>query len=253
MIKLLKWELSRNLSAYLIVCALYCISMFLVANLKFVFKEEVESAFWIIIAIVSITASVGSFVGLLIVQFLMIINSFGKYLFGEFGHLLFCLPLKLDTILIAKILSNVILIALSSLLVIFVFLQVVSVYGDIEALSMYRVILEILTRQPLIIVFIIVGILEALMMFLLVLTLLNVWHIQNFRFIIGFCFYMGLYIVITVFSAVISAMFFSNFQEMLDYDTETGFLIYQILLVSLISVLLYLSARFLIIRKLELI
>ena len=252
MIKLLKWELSRNLSAYLIVCALYCISMFLAANLKFVF--EVESAFWAIIAIISITASVGSFVGLIIVQFLTIINSFGKYLFGEFGHLLFCLPLKLDTILIAKILSNVILIALSSLLVIFVFLQVVSVYGDIEALSMYRVILEILTRQPLIIVFIIVGILEALMMFLLVLTLLNVWHIQNFRFIIGFCFYMGLYIVISVFSAVISVMFFSNFQEMLDYDTrDTGFLIYQILLVSLISVLLYLSARFLIIRKLELI
>ncbi len=47
---------------------------------------------------------------LVVAHIFLMISTFGKSLFGEYGYLLFCLPLGIDTILLAKVLSCFILI-----------------------------------------------------------------------------------------------------------------------------------------------
>lgn len=212
---------------------------------------------------------------LVVAQILLIISTFGKNLFGDYGYLLFCVPVGIDTILLAKILNCFILIGAS--LSFFAFVGVgsalIMVDADLNdfALTMSRQIVGIFSHfdgrsafATLYGITLIFGsTLQFLMYIFLTLALLNIWRVSSFRFVLGLLLFFGIAICGSIVSSLLGlglAAVFSGVDWSIarhlggrSVDIEM-WLVYAYMLCTylLLSGVCYLLARWCIIKKLEL-
>lgn len=211
---------------------------------------------------------------LVVAHIFLMISTFGKSLFGEYGYLLFCLPLGIDTILLAKVLSCFILIGASVCFYGFVGVQALILISNVEILEIFgrlgTLARELLTsfdeRSVFIILlsitYILGEILTWLMYILLTLALLNVWRITSYRLVLGLLLFLGICLCGSVISTLLGLLFGVFFHiniDSLSIITQSkvgidGWLLYTQKLITylLLSGISYLLARHCIIKKMEL-
>lgn len=211
---------------------------------------------------------------LVVAHIFLMISTFGKSLFGEYGYLLFCLPLGIDTILLAKVLSCFILIGASVYFYGFVGVQALILISNVEILEIFgglgTLARELLTsfdeRSVFIILlsitYILGEILTWLMYILLTLALLNVWRITSYRLVLGLLLFLGICLCGSVISTLLGLLFGVFFHiniDSLSIITQSkvgidGWLLYTQKLITylLLSGISYLLARHCIIKKMEL-
>lgn len=211
---------------------------------------------------------------LVVAHIFLMISTFGKSLFGEYGYLLFCLPLGIDTILLAKVLSCFILIGASVCFYGFVGVQALILISNVEILEIFgelgTLARELLTsfdeRSVFIILlsitYILGEILTWLMYILLTLALLNVWRITSYRLVLGLLLFLGICLcgsVISTLFGLLFGVFFHINIDSLSIITQSkvgidGWLLYTQKLITylLLSGISYLLARHCIIKKMEL-
>lgn len=211
---------------------------------------------------------------LVVAHIFLMISTFGKSLFGEYGYLLFCLPLGIDTILLAKVLSCFILIGASVCFYGFVGVQALILISNVEILEIFgglgTLARELLTsfdeRSVFIILlsitYILGEILTWLMYILLTLALLNVWRITSYRLVLGLLLFLGICLCGSVISTPLGLLFGVFFHiniDSLSIITQSkvgidGWLLYTQKLITylLLSGISYLLARHCIIKKMEL-
>lgn len=211
---------------------------------------------------------------LVVAHIFLMISTFGKSLFGEYGYLLFCLPLGIDTILLAKVLSCFILIGASVCFYGFVGVQALILISNVEILEIFgglgTLARELLTsfdeRSVFIILlsitYILGEILTWLMYILLTLALLNVWRITSYRLVLGLLLFLGICLcggVISTLLGLLFGVFFHINIDSLSIITQSkvgidGWLLYTQKLITylLLSGISYLLARHCIIKKMEL-
>lgn len=274
MIKLLKYELKNMYLPYVIVSVLYLACMLIISiygELKGygnIFSDNLgaTTSFFIMMPfLLAIFGAILAFLGLFIVIVVSVINSFSKYFFGSYGSLLLSLPIKLDYILLSKILSNVICIACATLFYIFCLIQVFSSFSDSSLAEFYselfKTVNELSVGNVLLFCFYwFANIGNFLMMILLTLTLLNIWHINSFVFPIGLLIYFCLSFAIGFLTSIIDVTLLSstnanileNINSYYDGDALNIYLFYQGFKAFILCILIYLLSRFLILRKMEL-
>ncbi|MBO5235888.1 MAG: hypothetical protein J6B32_02075 [Spirochaetaceae bacterium] len=194
MLKLLKWEMSHTWISFATVLGLFCLSLL---SFYFVIAEIIFNNLFSEISTFMLFSSLGA---LFFLSVLMVIQTFGKFLFGDMGHLLFCLPISLDKILLAKLLACTILIGISVLVVANGFLLV---YGLSEGnvgdfyLSFFTFLENNLDFKALFFFMLsaICRLIATLIKVLLVLSILNVLHVQSFKLILGILIFTGINIV----------------------------------------------------------
>ncbi len=211
---------------------------------------------------------------LVVAHIFLMISTFGKSLFGEYGYLLFCLPLGIDTILLAKVLSCFILIGASVCFYGFVGVQALILISNVEILEIFgglgTLARELLTsfdeRSVFIILlsitYILGEILTWLMYILLTLALLNMWRITSYRLVLGLLLFLGICLCGSVISTLLGLLFGVFFHiniDSLSIITQSkvgidGWLLYTQKLITylLLSGISYLLARHCIIKKMEL-
>ncbi len=236
MIKLLKYEFLQSFMPFAIMCGAFAMSFVLMI----VFHDKIFFLFG-----VGVFGAIIALFGLFIVWAIFVIRSFWKNLFGTYGTLIFSLPLSIDSILLAKILNGFILTIVSGLF--YVFVAIISLkyaydYDSIQRLLQDLALARLYSGDVFTIVSIIayqiLSCMESLTKVLFTMAVLNSMHIQDYRFIIGLLLYIALSFVplfiIFIFSFIIG---------------EFGALIagYPIAIT-----IFYFWARYLIVRKLEL-
>lgn len=211
---------------------------------------------------------------LVVAHIFLMISTFGKSLFGDYGYLLFCLPLGIDTILLAKVLSCFILIGASVCFYGFVGVQALILIANVDVLAILGQIgvlaQEIFTtfdgRSVFIILlsttYILGEILTWLVYILLTLALLNVWRITSYRLVLGLLLFLGICLCGSVISTLLGLLFGVFFHINIDSlsiitQSKVGieaWLLYAQKLITylLLSGISYLLARHCIIKKMEL-
>lgn len=211
---------------------------------------------------------------LVVAHIFLMISTFGKSLFGDYGYLLFCLPLGIDTILLAKVLSCFILIGASVCFYGFVGVQALILVANVDVLAILgkigALVQEVFTtfdeRSVFIILlsttYILGEILTWLMYILLTLALLNVWRITSYRLVLGLLLFLGICLCGSVISTLLGLLFGVFFHINIDslaIMTQSkigidGWLLYAQKLITylLLSGASYLLARHCIIKKMEL-
>lgn len=211
---------------------------------------------------------------LVVAHIFLMISTFGKSLFGDYGYLLFCLPLGIDTILLAKVLSCFILIGASVCFYGFVGVQALILVANVDVLAILGKIgvlaQEIFTtfdeRSVFIILlsitYILGEILTWLMYILLTLALLNAWRITSYRLVLGLLLFLGICLCGSVISTLLGLLFGVFFHINIDSlsiitQSKVGieaWLLYAQKLITylLLSGVSYLLARHCIIKKMEL-
>lgn len=211
---------------------------------------------------------------LVVAHIFLMISTFGKSLFGDYGYLLFCLPLGIDTILLAKVLSCFILIGASVCFYGFVGVQALILITNVDVLAILgqigALVQEVFTtfdeRSVFIILlsttYILGEILTWLMYILLTLALLNVWCITSYRLVLGLLLFLGICLCGSVISTLLGLLFGVFFHiniDSLSIITQSkvgidGWLLYAQKLITylLLSGVSYLLARHCIIKKMEL-
>ncbi|ETD27406.1 hypothetical protein [Helicobacter canis] len=211
---------------------------------------------------------------LVVAHIFLMISTFGKSLFGDYGYLLFCLPLGIDTILLAKVLSCFILIGASVCFYGFVGVQALILVANVDVLAilgkigvlMQEVFTTFDERSVFIILlsttYILGEILTWLMYILLTLALLNVWRITSYRLVLGLLLFLGICLCGSVISTLLGLLFGVFFHINIDslaIMTQSkigidGWLLYTQKLITylLLSGASYLLARHCIIKKMEL-
>ncbi len=235
MIKLLKYEFLQSFMPFVIMCGAFAMSFVLMI----VFHDKISFLFGI-----GVFGAIIALFGLFIVWAIFVIRTFWKNLFGTYGTLIFSLPLSIDSILLAKILNGLILTIVSGLF--YAFVAIISLKYAYDYNSIQRLLQDLthLARLgsednfAIIIAYQILSCMESLTKVLFTMAVLNSMHIQNYRFIIGLLLYIALSFVplfiIFIFSFIIG---------------EFGALIVGYLTAIAIF---YFWARYLIVRKLEL-
>ncbi|PAF49947.1 hypothetical protein BKH41_01205 [Helicobacter sp. 12S02232-10] len=198
---------------------------------------------------------------------LAILNSINKKLFSSQGYLTFCLPLSIDMILISKILINLFWIVISlSLFYVALFIgAVINPHMQDIIVNIYRFFLSNPLNAFLIHLDIFASIALSLIMFLFVLSLLNIGKIKKYRFIVGVFIYLGLQVLIGVITSIIWGLlpnFYTNYLNQLSLynflqisTNQTPNIILYILNISINAIqiiILYFIIRYLIKNKLEL-
>ncbi|CAM2896049.1 hypothetical protein [Helicobacter burdigaliensis] len=269
MIKLLKYELKNMYLPYIVVSVLYLVCMLIISiygkigleELSFKASSKDLGIFVVLPFWFAILGALLSFVGLLIVVVVSVINSFSKYLFGAYGSLLLSLPIKLDNILLAKILSNLVCIACASLFYLFCLMQVVSSFSEGTLTEFYTEVFKTLNEFSIgdILLFCFYWVVNTgnfLVMILLTLTLLNIWHINSFVFPIGLLIYFCISFVFGIVSAIVDVVFgislADSIVDSLSYINNFTLFGFQGIKTLILCVGMYLIARFLIVKKLEL-
>lgn len=268
MLKLLKYELKRSYFPFVIVSFLYLVSVIILCSYIPYVTDVVEwdNAPGKILFTFAIICAIVAIIALVAVQIMTVISIFGKNLFGRYGYLLLCLPLSLDSILWAKILSAAILLGVSSLFYCLVTFLAILELSDTSLLEAYRDFIrafilmswgEIVYWWSLAASAIILSILTFLLEVLLTLVVLNVYHIYNFRFVIGLLIYLGIVFVYSCLTTIFEALMGVNEIEVEAIGLpEYGFAVYPLLVyyteIIVGVVVLYTLSRRLILRKLEL-
>ncbi|KAA8710965.1 hypothetical protein [Helicobacter canis] len=211
---------------------------------------------------------------LVVAHIFLMISTFGKSLFGDYGYLLFCLPLGIDTILLAKVLSCFILIGASVCFYGFVGVQALILVANVDVLAILgkigALVQEVFAtfdeRSVFIILlsitYILGEILTWLMYILLTLALLNAWRITSYRLVLGLLLFLGICLCGSVISTLLGLLFGVFFHINIDSlsiitQSKVGieaWLLYAQKLITylLLSGISYLLARHCIIKKMEL-
>lgn len=288
---LLKYELKQGFLPYLAMGVVFLAGVLGLAvmikfgNGKYIFTSSSESAVLALVATLSVFLLVISVVGFGVVQILNVVNAFGKNLFGVYGYLLFCLPLGVDRILLAKVLGCFILIGASLVFCCVVGFSAVVYISDFRVFGIFGEFIERLSRVDIGIslAFIATNLsyylcntLEFLLQILLTLAVLNYLRVTSFSFALGIVIFICISMITSTAGAVCKGIldfigmlptmpndFFHSWGIMrfqrddlfVDFMRESlriSFVVYKIFSYILTSLVFYLCARFLIIRKLEL-
>lgn len=276
--RLLRYELQEHylplvvLGAVFAACVFGCVG-FSKLNVATITNPTLHDLLGITFGLCIIGAFSAMFL-LVVAHIFLMISTFGKSLFGEYGYLLFCLPLGIDTILLAKVLSCFILIGASVCFYGFVGVQALILISNVEILEIFgrlgTLARELLTsfdeRSVFIILlsitYILGEILTWLMYILLTLALLNVWRITSYRLVLGLLLFLGICLCGSVISTLLGLLFGVFFHiniDSLSIITQSkvgidGWLLYTQKLITylLLSGISYLLARHCIIKKMEL-
>lgn len=276
--RLLRYELQEHylplvvLGAVFAACVFGCVG-FSKLNVATITNPTLHDLLGITFGLCIIGAFSAMFL-LVVAHIFLMISTFGKSLFGEYGYLLFCLPLGIDTILLAKVLSCFILIGASVCFYSFVGVQALILISNVEILEIFgglgTLARELLTsfdeRSVFIILlsitYILGEILTWLMYILLTLALLNVWRITSYRLVLGLLLFLGICLCGSVISTLLGLLFGVFFHiniDSLSIITQSkvgidGWLLYTQKLITylLLSGISYLLARHCIIKKMEL-
>lgn len=276
--RLLRYELQEHylplvvLGAVFAACVFGCVG-FSKLNVATITNPTLHDLLGITFGLCIIGAFSAMFL-LVVAHIFLMISTFGKSLFGEYGYLLFCLPLGIDTILLAKVLSCFILIGASVCFYGFVGVQALILISNVEILEIFgglgTLARELLTsfdeRSVFIILlsitYILGEILTWLMYILLTLALLNMWRITSYRLVLGLLLFLGICLCGSVISTLLGLLFGVFFHiniDSLSIITQSkvgidGWLLYTQKLITylLLSGISYLLARHCIIKKMEL-
>lgn len=285
--KLLRYEIGEHYFSFVVMSALYTICMFIIVlflkSAPDILKTSLFDAYssWLgFLFVFAIFGAIISILGLFVVQVLMVINTFGKNLFGRYGYLLFSLPIEIDKILLAKVLSCFVLIGASICYYVFVGIQVLLLISDVDMvmlterfLKFFVAIFRDFTIYSVygtisVVTYIFGGTLQFLMQILLTLALLNIWRITSFRlvlgvllfFVINFCCGLAVSVPIAILHTIGVGIFdTSSFLYMLANSKEgidefSFWVPYAYFLTEylIISGACYLLARYCVVRKMEL-
>lgn len=207
MLKLLKWELSHTWISFVSVLGLFCLSLvaFYAVITEFIINDWFSS-----ITIFTIISSLGA---LFFLAVLMVIQTFGKFLFGDMGHLLFCLPISLDKILLAKLFACMILIGVSALVIVNGFFIVFGLSDGATGISNLYISVFTFVEENLdcatiftFLLSLVLNLFSTLIKVLLILSFLNVLHVQNFKLILGILLFIGINLVWGSFTSVFFKM-----------------------------------------------
>lgn len=214
---LLKYELKQGFLPYIIMGVLFGIGLVgVVVIIKFMVSGSILDShsmglYWGLFSSICTFLLMGSILGFFVVQILNIINAFGKNLFGAYGYLLFCLPLGIDRILLAKVLGCFVLMGAS-----FVYVGVLSFCALVflSDFSLFGVVSEFISRLSRVEFGVSIGfiainlsyglcsILEFLLQVLLTLAVLNFLRISSFRLVVGIVIFIGISMATGIVSAV---------------------------------------------------
>ena len=250
MLKLLKYELLRSFFSFVVIGGIFLVSMLIIGghirsgstNIHNFWDKGIVS-FCIGVAFLSVFL-------LFVMQIWSVIRIFGKNLFGSYGILLFCLPVSLDSILCAKILSCFILIGCSSLFYAIVSLQVFLVMPGVDVSEFFGSVFEYVRSADVAIlvilsVYFLAQILCFLTKILLTLAILNSTHIQSFRFMVGIMIFIGINFVEFLIPFSLPSSLFS-------FDSMKASLLTISIQTLIIGTIYYFIARWLIAKKIEL-
>ncbi|PAF48361.1 hypothetical protein BKH46_00095 [Helicobacter sp. 12S02634-8] len=199
---------------------------------------------------------------------LAILNSINKKLFSPQGYLTFCLPVSIDTILIAKILINLFWIFVSFLSFYIALCIREWIYPSLFQtifVNFYRSISNAPLHLFALYLDIFISIVLLLVKFIFILSLLNIGKIKKHRLLAGIFIFLGLQILLGMLEAIPSALFPEIYANHLApmtlyhfaqiFTDQSPTLLPYLLKISanLIQIIIfYLLARYLIANKLEL-
>ncbi|MBO5137614.1 MAG: hypothetical protein J6B81_03840 [Spirochaetaceae bacterium] len=246
MLKLIKWELSRSLVSFAVIFALICLSLIL---FSFELNNSISQDWF---SLINYSLLGMCFWALFVLIVITIIKTFGKFLFGEMGHLLFCLPISLDKILLAKLFSCIILIGSSVVIVLNGLLLTVGVVENSISdtyLFLFDLIFSLTGGDSvwswnLNVICQMVAILTFVM---LVLSILNVLHCHTFKFIVGVAMFIGINVLYNFIRGLAISLFYKTINQfhLIEYVVDS--------VVALIfAVGAYFLTRYIIFRFLEL-
>ncbi|MGX2972372.1 hypothetical protein [Helicobacter sp. T3_23-1059] len=218
---LLKYEIKQGFLPYIIMGVFFGIGLVgVVAMIKNVasgssLDSHSMGLYFGLFSSVCTFLLMSSILGFIVVQILNIINAFGKNLFGAYGYLLFCLPLGIDRILLAKVLGCFILIGAS-----FVYVGVLSFCALVflSDFSLFGVMSEFISRLSRVDLSVSIGfiainlsyglcsILEFLLQILLTLAVLNFLRISSFRLVVGIVIFIGISMVTSIVGVVLDVV-----------------------------------------------
>lgn len=264
------WEIVILSSINILICVLFGI------YLRFFDSDNIVST----LILGGLTMSfIGVFIATGIVFIVSVIKSFNTKLFTNEGYLTFVLPVSLDKLLIVKYLVNllwVIIIGLSYIIgILILFLLLIDV-DTREVLKFLLDTVKICINSPLMCILIIIENLTYVIFYFsvlfFVLAILNCGKIKKGKFILGIALYMVITRVINFISTILSlvslsividetgklkVIFINVFSEIVN---NTNFDLYELEIMNINSYIiivaslvgLYLLARFIINKKLEL-
>lgn len=284
--KLLKYELAGNYLPFVVISALFliCVSVSvftwsaIASDGGSITLALDDSGFLAWVFFVSIAGVVLSLFGLMVVEIMAVISTFGKNLYGSYGYLLFCLPVGIDAILLSKILSCFILIGASTCFYMFVGAEAVLFVRDVDFITAMQEIGGWLAEfvysyresSVFLVLFITTNVLGQILSFLvsimLTLALLNAWHISSFRFVLGVLIFFGLGICVDIVLtplnmlvawAIVGESMLAIATSKLETDGDihvTAWLLYAYYTIRYLLIIgvFYLLARYFVIKKMEL-
>ncbi|MDO7252635.1 hypothetical protein [Helicobacter cappadocius] len=258
--KIFKYDFLDNYLGILFIDILVCLS---ILGMGFFSQTEYAKYFAsdIINMICFITLIVSGFLWFAFI-ILAVLDSINKKMFSLQGYLTFSLPLKIDEILIPKILINVFWIAFSSILLA-ITLYINTFWNHYGMLDMFfRQFIAGILSHPfwtfLAYVNFLVWIALFLVKFLLVLGILNIGKIKKYRLMIGILIFIALQIILEIiknqFSIFVPNLrdFYNSIFAMNDSLLYTQGYGIQILINTIELLVIYAIARYLIKNKLEL-
>lgn len=271
--RLLHYELKEHYLPLVVLGAVFALCVFGCVGFATIINPTLRNLLSVAFGLCIIGAFSAVFL-LVVAHIFLMISTFGKSLFGDYGYLLFCLPLGIDTILLAKVLSCFILIGASVCFYGFVGVQALILITNVDVLAILgqigALVQEVFTtfdeRSVFIILlsttYILGEILTWLMYILLTLALLNVWRITSYRLVLGLLLFLGICLCGSVISTLLGLLFGVFFHiniDSLSIITQSkvgidGWLLYAQKLITylLLSGVSYLLARHCIIKKMEL-
>ena len=214
MLKLLKYELGGNLLPLAIACACFIVGVMLQSGALMLF----------------------SLIGLVVLQILLITQTFGSNLFGKRGTLLLLLPLSLDSLLLAKITSCLLLI-FGSFGVVFSSLYFFDSMGQDSPL---------LTRESLLSAgYFFTFVLSCILQIFFTLTLLHLFGITKMRLTMG----LFIFLLLSILSGHVNPEIWGHLFAL---DEKLALPQWDILRYVVDSVVFYFLGRAIILKKLSL-
>lgn len=151
-----------------------------------------------VILILSLTTLFIVIIALFVILIYNIIKSFNKKMFTSEGYLTFTLPVSVDSLIISKLICNIVLYFFTVLCVAFGFFIILAVNIDFDNLvKIFKEILQIINILPLLIRAIAFAfqLILTLLILLFALALLNAGKIRRHKMLVGFAVFFGIALI----------------------------------------------------------
>lgn len=242
-LKFLKYEFLDNFASIAIINAILLILIF---SIRFIFSGlhdgNIPDSLMVSAGIFAFILPLGFF-GSFVFLIIIIVKSFAK-LFDTQGYLIFSLPIRLDSILLSKIIINSFWILISSF-VCYLWIAFASIGTDsfVELNKFFGFLKAGFWQQNYIMIIAsFLMVLKFILMIFLAFAFLNIGKISNFRSVLGIVIFFIINIIDGIFSGILHGIFGLNRYGMAWQDL--------CILVLMIGIY-YIFIRFLIKNKLE--